>query len=103
MVKWLILLYWVGICSLDWVKLRFLRFGEFVVVGWEVVVDCLDELSSFIFGCYVDGVLIFVGKVGSWLDGCIIALFKWLLVLCLDCFLLEVFLLSLGWRLVYWV
>jgi bifunctional non-homologous end joining protein LigD len=60
--------YRPGVRSPDWVKLRFARAGEFVVVGWEGASDSPDELSSLVLGCYADNVLTFAGKVGSGLN-----------------------------------
>lgn len=53
----------------DWLKLRFVRSGEFVVIGWEAATARPDELSSLVLGCYRDGALGYAGKVGSGLDG----------------------------------
>jgi bifunctional non-homologous end joining protein LigD len=61
--------YRPGIRSGDWAKLRFVRSGEFVVVGWEAAAERPDELSSLLLARHVDGVLTFAGKVGSGLDG----------------------------------
>ena len=52
----------------DWVKLRFVRAGEFVVIGWEAAADRPDALSSLLLGYRRDGGLVFAGKVGSGLD-----------------------------------
>lgn len=52
----------------DWVKLRFVRSGEFVVIGWEAAAERPDELSSLLLGRYRGGLLSFAGKVGSGLD-----------------------------------
>jgi len=60
--------YRPGVRSPDWVKLRFARSGDFVVVGWEGAADTPDELSSLVLGCYADNVLTFAGKVGSGLN-----------------------------------
>jgi bifunctional non-homologous end joining protein LigD len=53
----------------DWVKLRFARSAEFVVVGWEAAAERPGELSSLVLGYYRDGALGYAGKVGSGLDG----------------------------------
>jgi bifunctional non-homologous end joining protein LigD len=49
----------------DWLKLRFVQSGEFVVVGWEGAADRPTRLSSLLLGFYDDGTLSFAGKVGS--------------------------------------
>jgi bifunctional non-homologous end joining protein LigD len=53
----------------DWLKLRFVRSGEFVVLGWEAAAARPGELSSLVLGYYRDGRLGYAGKVGSGLDG----------------------------------
>jgi len=63
--------YRPGLRSPDWVKLRFARSGEFVVVGWEGAADSPDELSSLVLGCYAESVLTFAGKVGSGLNAAV--------------------------------
>ncbi|MDT4894591.1 MAG: bifunctional non-ous end joining protein LigD [Pseudonocardiales bacterium] len=57
--------YRAGLRTPEWVKLRFERAGDFVVVGWEAARDRPGELSSVLLGCYADGVLTYVGKAGS--------------------------------------
>lgn len=57
--------YRPGVRSPDWQKLRFVRGGDFVVVGWEGAAARPGELSSVVLGCYVDGVLTYAGKAGS--------------------------------------
>ncbi len=57
--------YRPGLRSPDWQKLRFVRSGDFVVLGWEGAAEHPDELSSVVLGCYVDGVLTYAGKAGS--------------------------------------
>ncbi len=52
----------------DWVKLRFVQSGEFVVVGWEAAPERPDQLSSLLLGHYDDGTLSYAGKVGSGLS-----------------------------------
>lgn len=61
--------YRPGVRSGDWGKLRFVRSGEFVVIGWEAANERPDELSSLLLARHVDGDLAFAGKVGSGLDG----------------------------------
>ena len=60
--------YRSGARSPDWVKLRFTRTGDFVVIGWEAAADSPSALSSLVLGYYADGALAFAGKVGSGLD-----------------------------------
>jgi bifunctional non-homologous end joining protein LigD len=57
--------YRPGVRSHDWVKLKFVRSAEFVVVGWESAAERPDELSSLLLGGFHDGRLRYVGKVGS--------------------------------------
>jgi bifunctional non-homologous end joining protein LigD len=62
--------YHPGRRSADWLKVKFVRRSEFVVVGWEA--DALDgsaTLSSLLLGYYDGGELHFAGKVGSGLSG----------------------------------
>ncbi|MEP7179902.1 MAG: non-homologous end-joining DNA ligase [Pseudonocardiales bacterium] len=62
--------YTPGSRSPAWQKLRFVRAGDFVVVGWEAASDSAKELSSLVLGHYRDGgELAFAGKVGSGLRG----------------------------------
>ncbi|MEO8888041.1 MAG: non-homologous end-joining DNA ligase [Jatrophihabitantaceae bacterium] len=61
--------YRAGSRGTDWVKLRFVRAGDFVVVGWEGAADRPADLSSLVLGYYRDGALDYAGKVGSGLDG----------------------------------
>jgi bifunctional non-homologous end joining protein LigD len=61
--------YRPGTRSADWHKLRFVRSGDFVVLGWESPAEGSGELSSVVLGCYRDGELVFAGKAGSGLTG----------------------------------
>lgn len=63
--------YRAGIRSRDWAKLRFVRSGDFVVVGWEAPSGDADRLSSLVLACGdgTGGGLRFAGKVGSGLTG----------------------------------
>jgi bifunctional non-homologous end joining protein LigD len=63
--------YRPGTRSNDWRKLRFLRGGDFVVIGWEGPTARPDDLTSLIVACRRDGELTFAGKVGSGLSGAI--------------------------------
>jgi bifunctional non-homologous end joining protein LigD len=60
--------YRPGVRGPDWQKLRFVRTGDFVVVGREASRARPDELSSLVLACYRDGELTYAGKVGSGLD-----------------------------------
>ena len=54
----------------DWVKVKFVQGGEFVVVGWEAdAADGSATLSSLLLGYYDGDELRFAGKVGSGLSG----------------------------------
>jgi bifunctional non-homologous end joining protein LigD len=62
--------YRPGARSTDWQKVRFVRAGDFVVVGWEGAADRPTDLSSLVLGYYsAAGALSYAGKVGSGLDG----------------------------------
>jgi len=61
--------YQPGVRGPDWLKLRFLRSGDFVVIGWEASAGRPAELSSLVLACYADGALRYAGKVGSGLSG----------------------------------
>jgi bifunctional non-homologous end joining protein LigD len=52
----------------EWLKLRFVRCGEFVVLGWEGAAERPDQLSSLLLGYYDNGTLTLAGKVGSGLS-----------------------------------
>lgn len=53
-----------------WRKLRFVRAGDFVVIGWESSPDHPRTLSSLLLGVVLeDGRIDFAGKVGSGLTG----------------------------------
>lgn len=57
--------YRPGVRGPDWRKLRFVRVGDFVVLGWESALTRPDELSSLVLGCYTGTEVSYVGKVGS--------------------------------------
>jgi len=61
--------YRPGQRSADWHKLRFVRTGDFVVIGWEAPAEGSRELSSVVLAYYVDGALTYAGKAGSGLTG----------------------------------
>ncbi|MEO9138253.1 MAG: non-homologous end-joining DNA ligase [Jatrophihabitans sp.] len=62
-------IYRPGARSDDWVKLRFLRSGEFAVLGWEGSAEQPRTPSSLVLGIMRDGSLSYAGKVGSGLSG----------------------------------
>jgi bifunctional non-homologous end joining protein LigD len=51
------------------VKLRFVRAGDYAVIGWEAPAESPEMLSSLLLARRVDGELVFAGKVGSGLNG----------------------------------
>jgi bifunctional non-homologous end joining protein LigD len=61
--------YRPGVRSDDWRKLRFVRAGEFVVIGWEAAPEHPNTLSSLILAMTVDGELRYAGRAGSGLTG----------------------------------
>ena len=62
-------LYQPGRRSEQWRKLRFVRAGDFAVIGWEGAAESPDTLSSLILAMTTDDGLRFAGKVGSGLSG----------------------------------
>lgn len=53
----------------DWVKVKFVKRGDFVIVGWESDAnDPRGALSSLLLGYYTGNDLHFAGKVGSGLS-----------------------------------
>lgn len=61
--------YRPGARSADWRKLRFVRAGEFVVIGWEAAPEHPNTLSSLVLAVATDDGLRFAGRVGSGLSG----------------------------------
>ena len=61
--------YRPGLRTDDWRKLRFVRAGEFVVIGWEAAAEHPHTLSSLVLAMTVDGSLRYAGRVGSGLTG----------------------------------
>jgi bifunctional non-homologous end joining protein LigD len=57
--------YRPGSRSRDWLKLRFVRSGDFVVVGWEAPTADPDNLSSLVLAMTTPTGLVFAGKAGS--------------------------------------
>jgi bifunctional non-homologous end joining protein LigD len=94
--------YRAGARSPDWRKLRFVRSGDFVVVGWEADADSPNRLSSLVLGYHPDGgPLALAGKVGSGLTGRTAAQLRTMLVDRADCPLPELPPLTPG-RAVHW-
>jgi bifunctional non-homologous end joining protein LigD len=62
--------YRPGVRSNEWRKLRFVRSGDFVVIGWEAAAEHPSTLSSLVLGMAgADGRLTYAGKAGSGLTG----------------------------------
>lgn len=62
--------YHAGRRTAEWLKVKFVRRSEFVVVGWEAdALDASKTLSSLLLGYYDGDELCFAGKVGSGLSG----------------------------------
>jgi bifunctional non-homologous end joining protein LigD len=61
--------YRPGVRSDDWRKLRFVRAGDFVVIGWEAAPEHPNTLSSLVLGIVGDDGVRFAGRVGSGLAG----------------------------------
>jgi bifunctional non-homologous end joining protein LigD len=95
--------YRAGSRSPDWRKLRFVRAGDFVVVGWEAAAATARDLSSLVLGYHPDGgALAFAGKVGSGLTTHTAQQLQKTLVARMDCPLPEQPPLTAG-RVVHWV
>jgi bifunctional non-homologous end joining protein LigD len=62
-------LYRPGQRSDDWRKLRFVRAGDFVVIGWEAAPEHPNSLSSLVLGIVDDEGLRYAGRAGSGLAG----------------------------------
>src|SRR3954469_5342232 len=69
MAKRLTSAYRPGVRTRDWLKLRFVRTGDFVVIGWEGPADAPDTLSSLVLATSTPEGLVFAGKAGSGLTG----------------------------------
>lgn len=63
----------------DWRKLRFVRAGDFAVIGWEAAPEHPNSLSSLVLGMLTDDGLRYAGRVGSGLAGRVAAQLKGLL------------------------
>jgi bifunctional non-homologous end joining protein LigD len=83
--------YHPGVRSTDWLKLRFARNGDFVVIGWEAAADQPRRLSSLVLGFHDEaGALRYAGKVGSGLSAATATRLRTMLHDCPDCPLDEV-------------
>jgi bifunctional non-homologous end joining protein LigD len=82
--------YRAGLRTGDWVKLRFTRTGDFVVVGWEAPREAPDTLSSLVLAITTPGGLRFAGKAGSGLTGRSASMLQKRLRICRDCVLADV-------------
>jgi bifunctional non-homologous end joining protein LigD len=71
--------YRPGTRSDDWRKLRFVRAGDFVVIGWEAAAEHPNTLSSLVLGMVGDAGLHYAGRVGSGLAGRVATKIKGLL------------------------
>jgi bifunctional non-homologous end joining protein LigD len=71
--------YRPGLRSDDWRKLRFVRAGDFVVIGWEAAAEHPNSLSSLVLGMVGDAGLQYAGRVGSGLAGRVAAQIKGML------------------------
>jgi bifunctional non-homologous end joining protein LigD len=58
-------LYRPGARTEEWRKLRFVRAGEFVVLGWEAAPEHPRSLTSLVLGAYGPNGLHYAGRVGS--------------------------------------
>lgn len=94
--------YLPGARSPDWQKLRFVRTGDFVVVGTEAPATGSQELSSLLLAFHDADGLRFAGKVGSGISGAVAKAIATRLVHRRDCVLAEVPAASPG-RVVSWV
>jgi bifunctional non-homologous end joining protein LigD len=61
--------YRPGERSDDWRKLRFVRSGEFAVIGWEAAPEHPNTLSSLVLGIVGEDGLRYAGRVGSGISG----------------------------------
>jgi bifunctional non-homologous end joining protein LigD len=73
-------IYRPGARSDDWRKLRFVRAGDFVVIGWEAAAEHPNTLSSLVLAMTTDDGLRYAGRVGSGLAGRVAAKIKGALV-----------------------
>ncbi len=62
-------LYRPGVRSDDWRKLRFVRAGDFAVIGWEAAPEHPATLSSLVLATHGPDGFTYAGRVGSGLSG----------------------------------
>jgi bifunctional non-homologous end joining protein LigD len=95
--------YRPGIRTNDWVKLRFLNTGDFVVVGWEESRDHPGALSSLVLATMLAEGPVFAGKAGSGLTARSATALQKQLTARRSCPLPELPPASPGGRMVHWV
>jgi bifunctional non-homologous end joining protein LigD len=95
--------YRAGLRTHDWVKLRFLSTGDFVVVGWEESREHPGHLSSVVLATMTPDGPQFAGKAGSGLTARVAAGLQKRLTARRDCPLPSVPAASPGGRTVHWV
>lgn len=95
--------YRPGLRTNDWVKLRFLSTGDFVVVGWEESREHPGHLSSLVLATMTPDGPRFAGKAGSGLTARVAAGLQKRLTARSDCPLPAVPAASPGGRSVHWV
>ncbi len=61
--------YRPGVRNDDWRKLRFVRAGEFAVIGWEAAPEHPNTLSSVVLAVMTEAGLQYAGRVGSGISG----------------------------------
>ena len=95
--------YRPGLRTSDWVKLRFLATGDFVVVGWEESREHPGHLSSLVLATMTPDGPRFAGKAGSGLTSRVADGLQKRLTARRTCPLPAVPLASPGGRTVHWV
>ena len=65
-----------GVRHDDWRKLRFLRSGEFLVVGWDAAPEHPGTPSALVLGVTVDGGVRYAGRVGSGMSARVVAVLE---------------------------
>jgi bifunctional non-homologous end joining protein LigD len=95
--------YRAGLRTNDWVKLRFLSTGDFVVVGWEESREHPGHLSSLVLATMTPDGPRFAGKAGSGLTARVAAGLQKRLTARRTCPLPAVPAASPGGRTVHWV
>ena len=95
--------YRAGLRTNDWVKLRFLSTGDFVVVGWEESREHPGHLSSLVLATMTADGPRFAGKAGSGLTARVADRLQKRLTARPDCPLPAIPAASPGGRTVHWV